>query len=268
MASTPIGSFEQNKKVTSTKYQILNLPVSSTNLADSASYILELAHQRKNTYVCALNVHSVTLAQYSKELFEALSRSEMNCPDGMPLVWLGKLGGVSTVSQVRGPDLMMEICKRSVPHGFRHFLFGGKKQVADRLKQKLEESFPGIQVVGTYTPPFRALTELEERHLKSLIDKTKPHLFWVGLGTPKQELFCASYVHRLNAGVMVGVGAAFDIFSGAISDSPVWVRRIGMQWLHRLLQEPSRLWRRYLLLNPLFIFLLLKKKLIEKIGNK
>lgn len=269
MAFINESTADQKKLFESSQYQVLNIPVSKMNLAQTVSSVLELAHQRKNTYLCALNVHSVTLAQYSAELFNTLSQSEINCPDGMPLVWIGRMGGDPSISQVRGPDLMLEICQASVPFGFRHFLFGGKSTVAEKLKQELEKKIPGIQVVGAYTPPFRPMTELEEKQLKQMVDKTKPHFFWVGLGSPKQELFCARYVHRLDAGVMVGVGAAFDIFTGSIKDSPIWVRKIGLQWLHRLLQEPKRLWKRYLILNPLFLLLVVKKRLKDKIsGNQ
>jgi N-acetylglucosaminyldiphosphoundecaprenol N-acetyl-beta-D-mannosaminyltransferase len=179
----------------------------------------------------------------------------------MPLVWLGKIYGFSNISRVYGPDLMMELCRRSVPNKLTHFLYGGDTGVAEQLRKRLEKQFPGIRVVGTYTPPFRPLNQEEEQDLEKQVRATRPDLFWVGLSTPKQEYFMATYLPRLEAKVMIGVGAAFDIHTGRARDAPRWVKVIGMQWLHRLCQEPRRLWKRYLYNNPIFIYKITKQLL-------
>jgi N-acetylglucosaminyldiphosphoundecaprenol N-acetyl-beta-D-mannosaminyltransferase len=146
------------------------------------------------------------------------------------------------------------MCRFSVARGYRHFLYGGGQGVAGRLATELTSRCPGLQIVGTYTPPFRPLNSTEEAELVALVAETKPDLFWVGLSTPKQERFMAHYLNKLDVKLMVGVGAAFDIHTGGIKDASPWLKKAGLQWLHRLAQEPRRLWRRYLVNNPKFIW--------------
>jgi N-acetylglucosaminyldiphosphoundecaprenol N-acetyl-beta-D-mannosaminyltransferase len=149
---------------------------------------------------------------------------------------------------------MLEICRRSPEKGYRHFFYGGGAGVAQKLAETLQQRFPGLKVAGSYTPPFRPLNATEEAELIGLVSEAKPDFFWVGLSTPKQERFMAQYLGRLDARLMAGVGAAFDFHTGGIGDSPEWMKKSGLQWLHRLWQEPRRLWRRYLINNPKFIW--------------
>lgn len=148
---------------------------------------------------------------------------------------------------------MLEICRLSLAKGYTHFLYGGKPGVAQRLQGELQREFPGIRILGTYCPPFRQLNGAEEDELIQLVADLKPDLFWVGLSTPKQERFMAEFIHRLDTKLMLGVGAAFDIHAGLLRDSPAWIKKAGLQWLHRLTQEPARLWKRYLINNPEFL---------------
>jgi len=194
-------------------------------------------------------------AQNDPEFKGILNRSLLTVPDGMPTVWVGRLKGFRSMKRVFGPDLMVEICARSVQKGYTHFLYGGAYGVAERLKQVLLSRFPGIHVVGTHTPPFRPLTETEFGQLKDMISELNPDFFWVGLSTPKQERFMAAHIHQLAAKVMIGVGAAFDIHTGRLRDAPDWVKNLGLQWIHRLIQEPTRLWKRYLKNNPKFVWM-------------
>ena len=156
--------------------------------------------------------------------------------------------------RVFGPDLMRHICEISAKEGQTHFLFGGKPGIAEQLKATLMDRFPGLRVVGTYTPPFRPLNAAEEKELSEMVSRLKPDFFWVGLSTPKQEQFMARYSQRLETRLMIGVGAAFDYLTGSIRDAPDWMKSAGLQWLHRLAQEPRRLWKRYLINNPRFLF--------------
>jgi N-acetylglucosaminyldiphosphoundecaprenol N-acetyl-beta-D-mannosaminyltransferase len=172
----------------------------------------------------------------------------------MPMVWVGRLQGFKEMSRVYGPDLMLEVCKLSVKNGYTHFFYGGKDGVAQQLEKNLTKRFPGLKVVGTYTPPFRPLSSHEEQELIKLVHDARPDIFWVGLGTPKQEKFMAQYLDKLDTKLMIGVGAAFDIHSGQTRQAPRWMQRSGLEWLFRLLQEPRRLWRRYLINNPLFLY--------------
>src|SRR5437867_810062 len=205
-------------------------------------------------YVCVTGVHGVMEAQNDPEFKDILNRSLLTVPDGMPTVWVGKLVGFKSMKRVFGPDLMVEVCARSVRNGYTHFLYGGAPGVAKQLKCALLSRFPGINVVGTYTPPFRPLNEAEFRELKDMIGELNPDFFWVGLSTPKQERFMAANVHQLATKVMIGVGAAFDIHTGRLRDAPDWVKNLGLQWIHRLVQEPTRLWKRYLKNNSRFMW--------------
>ena len=182
-----------------------------------------------------------------------LNNSFLTMPDGMPTVWVGKWQGFRGVDRVYGPDLMLEICELSISKSYTHFLYGGKPGVAERLKSTLERRFSGIRILGTYCPPFRPSNKAEERELIERVADLKPDLFWVGLSTPKQERFMAEFIHKLDTKLMLGVGAAFDIHAGLLKDSPTWLKSMGLQWLHRLYQEPRRLWKRYLVNNPKFV---------------
>jgi N-acetylglucosaminyldiphosphoundecaprenol N-acetyl-beta-D-mannosaminyltransferase len=185
-------------------------------------------------------------------------------PDGMPTVWMGHWQGLPAMQRVFGPDLMVEIMGRAEFGSCIHFLCGGKPGVAENLRGEMLRRFPWVQIAETYSPPFRPLTEAEEEELKARVRLIHPDIIWVGLSTPKQEQFMARYLPVLDTKLMIGVGAAFLFHTGAIQDSPRWIKRAGLQWLHRLIQEPSRLWRRYLLNNPRFVFCVL----LQLIGAK
>jgi N-acetylglucosaminyldiphosphoundecaprenol N-acetyl-beta-D-mannosaminyltransferase len=204
-------------------------------------------------YICVTGVHGVMEAQSDHHLRSIINRSLVTTPDGKPTVWVGWLQGFREMTRVYGPDLMLDACAESVQSGYTHFLYGGNVGVAERLKLNLEQRFPGLRVVGTYTPPFRPLNPAEQTELQELVARLKPDIFWVGLSTPKQERFMAEYLPQLATKVMIGVGAAFDVHTGGIKDAPDWVKRAGLQWFHRLCQEPRRLWKRYLYNNPRFV---------------
>ncbi|MBM4143479.1 MAG: WecB/TagA/CpsF family glycosyltransferase [Lentisphaerae bacterium] len=205
-------------------------------------------------YVCVTGVHGVMESLRDTDIRRAHNDADMCVPDGMPLVWVGRRRGHRRMGRVYGPDLMLELCRLSADRGWRHFLYGGRAGVAERLRTRLEERFPGIVIAGTFCPPFRPLNETEERELRAAVAGAKPDLFWVGLSTPKQELFMHAYRGRLDARVMLGVGAAFDIHVGDVREAPGWVKQAGLQWFHRMCMEPRRLAGRYLRNNPAFLW--------------
>ncbi len=204
-------------------------------------------------YVCVTGVHGIMEAQDDPALREILSQAYLCVPDGMPTVWVGKLQGDHGMQRVYGPDYMIEMCRKSLERGRRHFLYGGAPGVVEKLKQQLEERMPRLRIVGTYTPPFGPLTSEQEVEIIGTVARQKPDIFWVGLSTPKQEHFMAQYLERLDVKLMAGVGAAFDLHAGLRRDAPDWIKQIGLQWLHRLHQEPRRLGPRYLKNNPRFV---------------
>ena len=214
-----------------------------------------LLDQGEQGYVCVTGVHGIMEAQSDDAFRDILNRSFLTTPDGMPTVWLGRIHGFKDMNRVYGPDYMLGLCERSVERGYRHFLYGGKPGVAEELRAELTRRFPGLKIVGTYTPPFRPLNPDEENDLRSQLETSQADVLWCGLSTPKQERFMASYCHRMPVKLMVGVGAAFDLLSGNLSEAPDWMKKAGLQWLYRLIKEPKRLWRRYLLNNPKFTWL-------------
>ena len=208
-------------------------------------------------YVCVTGVHGIMEAQSDAAFRDILNHSFLTTPDGMPTVWLGRIHGFKHMNRVYGPDFMLGLCERSVERGYRHFLYGGKPGVAEELRAALTRRFPGLKIVGTYTPPFRPLTVEEENDLRLQLEASQADVLWCGLSTPKQERFMAAYCQRMPVKLMIGVGAAFDLLSGNLSEAPDWMKKAGLQWLYRLIKEPRRLWRRYLLNNPKFAWLTL-----------
>lgn len=233
---------------------VLGVGISAINMDDAICVSDSLIKAGGKGYVCVTGVHGVIEAQSDIGFRRILNRSLLTTPDGMPMVWVGHIQGLGRMRRVYGPDYMMALCHLSVSRGYRHFLYGGRDGVADRLADELAKRHPGLHIVGTYTPPFRPLNSQEETDLAALVAESKPDVFWIGLSTPKQERFMSEYIEKLDVKLMVGVGAAFDIHTGTLRDAPSWLKRAGLQWLHRLAQEPRRLWKRYLINNPVFIW--------------
>lgn len=239
---------------TGPRANVLGIGVSAVNMEQALLRAERRLRSRKKGYICLTGVHGIMEAQRDPALREIHNRSFLCLPDGMPTVWVGRLQGHDVMGRVYGPDFMWQMCRRSAQCGHRIFLYGGNPGVAEILQQRLEERIPDIRVCGTYTPPFRPLTPLEEDELIATINNAQPDIVWVGLSTPKQERFMSRMIDRLDVCLMVGVGAAFDIHAGLLRDAPVWMKRCGLQWLHRLYTEPRRLWRRYLNNNPRFLW--------------
>jgi len=208
-------------------------------------------------YICVCNVHTVMECQHDEAVRCAVNGAGLATPDGMPLVWLGKWKSQVQVSRVYGPDLVLALCQLSLERGYSHYFYGGAAGVPELLASRLGERFPGLKIAGTYSPPFRPLTSKEDTHIIQQINQTAPDIIWVGLGTPKQDLWMATRREQLTAPVLIGVGAAFDFHTGRIPQAPAWMQGVGLEWLFRLWQEPRRLAYRYLVYNPLFILLIL-----------
>ena len=237
------------------RVNILGVGVSALNMQTALEATEALLDSDGQGYVCVTGVHGIMEAQSDTEFRDILNESFLTTPDGMPTVWLGRLHGFKRMSRVYGPDYMLGLCERSVARGYRHFLYGGKEGVAEELRAELIRKFPGLRIVGTYTPPFRPLNVSEEEELREQLVSSQADVLWCGLSTPKQERFMAAYRHKLPVKLMVGVGAAFDLLSGNLDEAPDWMKKAGLQWFYRLIKEPKRLWRRYLLNNPRFTWL-------------
>lgn len=233
---------------------VLGVGVNAINLDQALTLFESWLGNGDRGYVCVTGVHGVMEAQRDPSLRKILNGSLLTTPDGVPTVWVGRLQGFSRMGHVCGPDLMAQVCRLSCTKGYTHYFYGGGPGTSEQLKQALTARFPGLKVVGTYTPPFRPLNMEEEQELLRRVASVKPDIFWVGLSTPKQERFMAEYLHKLEAKIMVGVGAAFDFHSGKMKDSPKWIQAVGLAWVYRLSKEPFRLARRYARNNPAFLW--------------
>ena len=222
---------------------------------DGAMQVMDrLIEERGRGYVCAAPVHALMMAQDDPDTRAALAGSTLVVPDGMPLVWAANLLGEQLEDRVYGPELMLRYSERCVERGHRVWLYGGRDQGSlVQLALSMRRRYPGIQIVGGYSPPFRQLTGEEEDALVSQINSARPDVLWVGIGVPKQEKWMARMRDRLDVPVMCGVGAAFDFHAGRISMAPPWMQDRGLEWIYRIAQEPRRLLPRYLYTNPRFV---------------
>ena len=239
------------------RVNVLGVGISAINMTQALKIIESLILKSEQHYVCVTSVNGVMECQKDKGLKGIFNSSGLTTPDGMPLVWISKLVGFKDVSRVYGPDLMLALSGIMASKGYTSFFYGGGHGVAEELAEGLQERFPGFGVVGAYSPPFRPLTPEEDTQVINKINEADPDVLWIGLSTPKQERWMAEHRGRIKTPVMIGVGAAFDFLSGRKRQAPGWMQRSGLEWLFRLTQEPKRLWRRYLIYNPLFIFNLL-----------
>jgi N-acetylglucosaminyldiphosphoundecaprenol N-acetyl-beta-D-mannosaminyltransferase len=236
------------------RVDVLGVGVSAVDMPMALAEIARWIETREPHYVCVTGVHGVMESRRDASLRAIHNAAGLVTPDGMPLVWLSRRRGHRHVSRVYGPDLMLALCALSVERGWRHYLYGGGEGVVDRLAERMRARFPGIAIVGAEAPPFRALTAAEDAAVVERIEAARPDVVWVGLGTPKQERWMSEHVGRIAAPVLVGVGAAFDFHAGLKPQAPRWMQRAGLEWLFRVATEPRRLWKRYAVNNPLFVW--------------
>jgi N-acetylglucosaminyldiphosphoundecaprenol N-acetyl-beta-D-mannosaminyltransferase len=235
---------------------ILGVKVNMFNIPGAVTAIDQWVKQRKQNYISVAAVSTIMAGHKSKRVRRVLNRAGLVTPDGMPLVWLGRLFGFKT-ERVYGPDLMLETCRLAEKKGYSNYFYGGDDGVAELLAEKLKQHFPALKIVGSFSPPFRQLTPQEDQNIIQQINAANPDIIWVGLSSPKQDLWMAEHQGKIKAPVMIGVGAAFNFHSGQVKQAPHWMQRSGLEWIFRLYQEPRRLWKRYLIENPLFVLCIL-----------
>ena len=236
-------------------YSTLGVRVDAAQIPDVIEQMQEWIDRREACHwIAVTGMHGVMEAQHNPAFKAELNRADLVVPDGMPLVWLGRLNGHNLARRVYGPEFMMAFCEKTEGRGYRHFFYGGKPGVAEKLASVLSKRFPRLQVAGIYAPPFRPLTPEEDDAVVRGIGEAAPDVVWIGLSTPKQEHWMNEHRGRLNASVLVGVGAAFDIHTGELRQAPRWMRERGLEWLFRLCLEPRRLWRRYIVYGSQFLF--------------
>jgi N-acetylglucosaminyldiphosphoundecaprenol N-acetyl-beta-D-mannosaminyltransferase len=233
------------------RVNILGVGVSAINMEDALRTVDGWIENKERQYVCVCPVHSIMECRRSEEVRRVFNGAGMVTPDGMPVVWVARWSGHHNVDRVYGPDLMLALIERE---RHRHFFYGGGPGVAQRLAAEMKRKFPGLEVAGYLEPPYAPLEELCTPEAAATINATHADIVWVGMSSPKQDLWMARMRPLLEAPVLIAVGAAFDFHTGTVKQAPRWMQRSGLEWLFRLVTEPRRLWRRYLIDNPWFLW--------------
>lgn len=247
------------------RIDILGSKINSTNMKEVLSNIGKFIESNSSTnYICVSNVHTVVTGMNDADYRNVTNSAFMAIPDGMPLSWVGRHRGCENMSKCSGPDVMEKLFELSEKTGYTHYFYGGSQETLDKLSEKLKIKYPKLNVVGMYSPPFRELTKSEDEDIVNKINELKPDVIWVGLGAPKQEKWMYKHVESIKSSIMLGVGAAFNFHAGTVKRAPLWMQNHGLEWFYRLVKEPRRLWRRYLVTNTLFIISLIKYKQKEK----
>lgn len=242
---------------------VLSAPIDVMTWEAAIARIQGWAERRESRYVCVCNVHSVVTAVQDTGFGGHLAAADMATADGAPIAWTLRYLGFSNQQRINGPDLMWRYCEQAAKRGESVFLYGGLPETLSILQTRLMKAFPDLKIAGTASPPFRSLTDEEDEAEVARINASGAQTVWVSLGCPKQEKWMARHKGRVQA-VMIGVGAAFDYHAGTVTRAPVWMQNTGLEWLHRLLSEPRRLWGRYLVTNTLFILLVTRQQLFGR----
>jgi N-acetylglucosaminyldiphosphoundecaprenol N-acetyl-beta-D-mannosaminyltransferase len=249
------------------KQLVVSVGISKTSYAEVVALCRHWTQERKSNpsrparYVCVTSVHGIVMAQDDPEFRTILNGADVATPDGMPVVWALRSFGCPEQQRVYGPTLMLELCRDAARTGQKIFLYGGRPETLPLLTDRLTMLFPGLEMVGSYSPPFRPLTAEEDRAVQAMILKSEAAIVFVGISTPKQEKWMFEHRLSLPGVTMLGVGAAFDFLAGRTRQAPAWMQRNGLEWFFRLGAEPARLWRRYLLITPRFLPLWARQKL-------
>ncbi len=248
----------QNRLESHVRFNVLGVKISALTLDKAVDLIEGWISKGARHYVNVCTSGTVLECYDHPYLRDIVNNSGMTTPDGMPLVWLGRRLGLE-ISRVYGPDLMLKVSDQGRARRVRHFYYGSTDSVLERLRDRMQQRFPGLEVVGMFSPPFRALRDDEIHAVAAFINSTHPDIVWVGLGTPKQDEWVGRFRALLEAPVLIAVGAAFDFHAGVVRQAPRWMMRLGLEWLFRLMMEPRRLWRRYLIGNPRFVALVVRE---------
>lgn len=232
---------------------IMGVNIAAINMKWLLAYTEQHIKELSGDYMCVSNVHTTVTSYEEPEYCAIQNGGIMAIPDGGPLSTVGRKRGFNEMSRTTGPSYMAEIFAMSTQNGYRHYFYGSTEKTLEALYQKLNEQYPGIQIAGMYSPPFRLLTDQEDADIVERINEANPDFVWIGLGAPKQEKWMAAHQGRVN-GFMVGVGAGFDYFAGNIERAPLWMQKSNLEWFYRLIQDPRRLFNRYWHTNTKFIW--------------
>lgn len=248
------------------KVKVTGVSVTALKLNEQVETMVKWAKQRLSKVVCVANVHMLIESRSNDALRTALGHADLVTPDGMPLVWMMRSLGIDSQNRVAGMDIFVDVCQRCLEEGVSIYLLGSTRPVLTEMKRRIEEDFPGLEVAGMESPPFRPLSEEEYAQSVDRINQSGAGVTFVSLGCPKQEKWMSIHAGKINS-VMVGIGAVFPVYAGLQRRAPKWVRESGLEWLYRLYQEPRRLFGRYFDTIPLFIYLALKQVIAARRDN-
>jgi N-acetylglucosaminyldiphosphoundecaprenol N-acetyl-beta-D-mannosaminyltransferase len=237
---------------TQDRVDVLGIHVSVTDMEHTVGTFARWIDAGVRHLVCVSDMNALLHARADSELTKVYNTSGMTLPDGMPLVWAGKKAGFDQMERVCGPDLIERVMAEAEQRGWSQYFYGGADGVAEQLRDTFTARHPGLKVAGVYSPPYRALSAEEDAAIVDKLNEAKPDIIWIGLGAPKQERWMAEHRDRLDAAILIGVGAAFDFHTGRLDRAPGWMQKAGLEWSYRLYKEPRRLWRRYVLGIPRF----------------
>ena len=242
-------------------FNILGIRTEAQTFQAAVATLVSWAAEARPRYVSTATAYTLVMGSQHPSIFAALNAADMVTADGMPLVWLQRWSGIPGAERVYGPDLMHALCRESEQRGIRHYFYGGLPGVAHTLSVVLQERYPKLIVAGAHSPAGDVLGEAPQQATVDMLNAAQADIIWIGLGSPKQDLWMHLYRNRLDAPLLIGVGAAFDFLSGVKPQAPRWMQRGGLEWFYRLIQEPQRLWKRYLIYNLWFVALLLSARL-------
>lgn len=245
------------------KISMLGVEVADTDIFKTTQFVQQAIKSQSKTYICFAPVSTLVDCQNDSKYYDIINKAGLTVPDGIPLVWIGRMKGSQTIQRTCGPDFLQEFCRIGQSSAMRHYFFGGSEEGLQKLIKNLKAKFPDVQIAGFHTPGMRTVGQLEDQAVVDAINASNADVLWIGLGSPKQDVWMYNHRQLLNVPVLLGVGAAFDFLSGQKKRAPVWMRRCGLEWFYRLCSEPKRLWKRYLFGNTKFIYYLIKKELFK-----
>jgi N-acetylglucosaminyldiphosphoundecaprenol N-acetyl-beta-D-mannosaminyltransferase len=233
---------------------VLGCPLTSLSLDDFVSRAEQFISSKAPHYIAMMNVAKLVQMRSDKDLAQSILAADLIGADGVPLVWASRLLGTALPGRVNGTDLMYKLLEKGNEKGYRIFFFGAKEEILQRVLKKVRAEYPGVKVAGFHHGYFNTAEELA---IANEIGKSQPDILFIAFGSPKKELWVKRYFHVMRVPVIHGVGGSFDVMAGVVRRAPLWMQRSGLEWFFRLLQEPRRMWRRYLVTNVLFVLLVL-----------
>lgn len=250
------------------RYNVIGCQIVKSTMQGAVSTVCEQAKNKKGGYVCFTNVHASVMAVNDAKFMSIVNDSFMSLPDGKPVYWVGRMLGNKEIEQVPGPDFFEKLVELECDPPLKHYFYGGSPETLEKLVDNLTGKYANLNIVGKESPSYSALSEQETDEALARIRSAEPDVVWVGLGAPKQEFWMSEHWQQLKPAILLGVGAAFDFHADVVQRAPRWMQKAGLEWLHRLMQEPGRLWKRYLYTNSLFVLQVLKQFVMQILGQK